>query len=134
MSVGDLALRYSPVRVRGDLPLSTRTDVEKRAARFISRLPLRLRRIGTKMKSSSTRMKTLQSYVEVSGRLGTEETNLQRLEQFPSEQRAHERQHQYRQSLQFPVSICTMEQSRLGPYLGQHLLEEYSLLNGRDVT
>lgn len=39
------------------------TDVEKRAARFISKLPFRLRRIGTRMKSSSTRRKTGQCCV-----------------------------------------------------------------------
>jgi hypothetical protein len=35
-------------------------EVEKRAARFISRFPLRFRRIGTRMNSSSIRTKTRQ--------------------------------------------------------------------------
>lgn len=51
-------MRDRRVRRRSSSPMLA--EVEKRAARFISRLPLRLRRIGTRMKSSSMRIKTRQ--------------------------------------------------------------------------
>jgi hypothetical protein len=38
------------------------TEVDKRAAKFISRLPLRFKRTGTRMKSSGIRIKTSQCW------------------------------------------------------------------------
>ena len=74
MSVVDLALRCSPVKSsqfalfslgRPVWLLKFRlTEVEKRAAKFISRFPFKFRRMGTRMKSSSTRRKTGQCYVQ----------------------------------------------------------------------